>query len=531
MSIVDLHGYKELLKYYNDNKDNKNWENWLSFETVFDKPGKQGLVGLLNFKNKEGEKRKYVFKVSQYINYLVQHESVVMKGLNEIASFCPHYCKSFGTILCKVNPKIRKEGNPFEISSTSTIKKEVLLCEFIDKSYKFYNYIRAKDTIKEDILYSTVKQILLATAIAQKKKKFSHYDLHSFNIMMRRCNKDAVFLYVLDENNQFLIPTYGHYPVIIDFGFSYISDMEDGPLWASLAHTDVGFMSDRFDWVADPKLFLTTVSLEIKKKRDSKRSHKFRRIVKNIFHPLNIDWESGWDKDDKKGASDYVTEILKEYNPGSVLFDNYEHYCIDLIQSMIILPLEEQDYSKMHKSYEIFVKEWIKIENQISSSFYNLYILKGVIDSARYVRAAYTLKKSRVSAIRTFRHQIYDRIQEVAKFCKIDNLNYEKMLCSLLVFSKCVEGLLYDVVSTRMSEKNNSYKKLPLQSPEQIYGAIETNIPDNYVFNENTSIFIFNSHEENCDIYKLEEDQLKNINNIHPIMRGTFVYDLYKLQK
>ena len=62
---------------------------------------------------------------------------------------------------------------------------------------------------------------------------------------------------------QHYIPTNGHYPVIIDFGFSYINDMKDGPLWPSMAHTCVGFMSDRFDWVADPKLFLVTVSGEI----------------------------------------------------------------------------------------------------------------------------------------------------------------------------------------------------------------------------------------------------------------------------
>ena len=214
------------------------------------------------------------------------------------------------------------------------------------------------------------------------------------------------------------------------------------------------------------------------------------------------------------------------------MFDKYEHYCIDLMQSLIILPLEEQNYSEMHKSYEIFIKEWIKIENQISSPFYTLYILKGVMDSARYVRAAYTLKHSRVSAAKTFRHQIYNRINEVAKFCKIENLNYEKMLCSLLVFSKCLEGILYDIVSTRMAEKNKTYKKLPLQSIEQIYGAIEVNIPDNYIFNKNTSVFILNSIEENSDIiYNISEEQLKTINNINPITRGTFLYDMYKSQK
>ena len=46
------------------------------------------------------------------------------------------------------------------------------------------------------------------------------------------------------------------------------------------------FMSDRFDWVADPKLFLVTVSNEIRYKRKTKISLKLKHIVKNIFGNL-----------------------------------------------------------------------------------------------------------------------------------------------------------------------------------------------------------------------------------------------------
>ena len=522
-NLVNITNLTEILSYYNENKDN-NWQEWLSFDSVFNKPSKQGIVGLLEMKNNT----KLVFKISQYINYLTQHESIVMKGLNSLSSYCPHFCRSVGTILCQVEPKCKKQDNPFKIISKHPIKKEALLCEFIDKSCKFYNYIRS-DRISEDVLYSTVKQVLLALAIAQRKKQFSHYDLHSFNIMMKKCDKDAVFLYVLDEENQFLVPTYGHYPVIIDFGFSYINDMEDGPLWPSMAHTDIGFTSDRFDWVSDPKLFLVTVSYEIKNKKNSKKSRIFRRVVKNMFHPLNIDWDSGWDNDQEYGASDYVTEMLKDYNPGSTLFDKYEHYCIDLLQSMIILPLEQQDYSKINKSYEVFVKEWMKVETQISSPYYNLYILKGVIDAARLVRAAYTSQSTRLDAIRTFRHKFNDKVKEVADFVRLESIQYETMLCSLIVFSRCMEGVLYDVMTARMDEKTREYKKLPLQSIEQVYAAIEVNIPDIYEYNTNTTVIIFDSHQEtNITTYKIPQDNIQNINDMHPITRGTYIYDLYK---
>ena len=529
-SLDKKSSFNYILPIYDKNK-NKSWNEWLEFDTLFDKPGKQGYVGLFSLKNKNKKNKKVVFKISQNINYLIYHESIIMKGLNDLSPYCPHFCKMFGTILCDVEPRIRKEeqNNPFNINSKYPIKKEVLLTEYISDSYKLYNYIRAsEDKISEKILYSLIKQVLLAIAIAQKKKKFTHYDLHSFNIMIKRCDPDTVFIYVLDEENQFAVPTYGHYPIIIDFGFSYISDMDDGPLWSSMAHTDVGFMSDRFDWVADPKLFLVTISGEIKEKRKTKESHKLRRIVRNIFHPLTIDWDSGWDTENELGASDYVTNFLENYNKCSTIFEDYEHFCIDILQSLVILPLESQDYSQIHKAYETFVQEFYKIESQISSSYYNLYILKGIVDSARYIRAAYMCKDTRKDSLQTFKRRINDRVNEVAKFCKTDKIHIEKMLCSLLLLGRCTEGLLYDVVTTRVNEKQKEYNKLPLQSIEEIYGAIEANIETEYEFNEKTKIMIFDSYNEHFSTYNLPPGYNEKINELHPITRGTWIYDLYR---
>lgn len=524
--LNEISYYSELVTYYEENKD-KPWKEWLTFERTFEKPGKQGLVGLFRLKNKKGKKLYYVFKISQYINYLVQHENTVIKGLTEISAYCPHFCKSIGYIVCEVDPKHRKSGNPFNNGSKYAIEKEVLLTEFIDKSCKFYNYIRSSK-IEEDVLYSTIKQVLMGLAIAQKKKRFTHYDLHSFNVMMKKCNQDVVFLYVLDESNQFCVPTYGHYPVVIDFGFSYIEDMEDNPLWTSLAHTDVGFMSDRFDWVADPKLFLVTVSDEIKLKRNTKKSKRLRRIVKNLFFSLNIDWEAGWDKDQEQGAVDNIMSKLEDTNNFSELFEEYDHYCMDILQSLIILPLEEQNHSNIEKAYTTWLNEWVKIENEISSHFYNLYILKGVIDAAREVRPDYIHSSTRKEAVNTFRRTIYERINKVSQFCSPKNIHFEKMLCSLLVLSRCMEGILYDIISERMEEKQKEYSNLPLKSTEQIFAAIETNIQDEYIYKEATTVIIYDSIKEETNYLKIPEEYIDLINSMHPLCRGTALYDIYK---
>lgn len=517
-------GYDQLLLHYSKNKD-KAWKDWLEFYTTFAKPGKQGLVGLLRAKDQDISD-KYVYKISQYINYLVQHESCIMEGLNEIIPYCPHFCKGIGTFQSEINPKCRREGNPFNIEGIK-VMKEVLLCEHINNSTKFYNYIRATDKVSEEVLYSTIKQVLLATAFAQRSHRFTHYDLHSNNIMMRKCNKDVVFLYVLDKDNQFCVPTLGSFPVIIDFGFSYIKGLDDGPLWPSMGHTHVGFTSHEFDPFADPKLFLVTVSGEIKEKHGTKKAKRLRRIVRNIFDPLQIDWLNGWDKG-KKSAGDCVMELLSDYNQVSTLFKDYEHHCVDIIQSLVILPLQEQDYSSIHISYTAFLKEWVKIENQISSSYFNLYILKGIVDAARMVGAAYRDRTTREGAVVDFQRAVGERINSVVKFCRTNKLQFEVMLCSLLVLARGMEGIMYDVVFALRSKKEKQYSRLPLKSVEQIYAAVEANIEDKYVYSKDTTVVVLDSLNCTTDLYEISEETSKILNSLHPIARGTYVYDLYK---
>ena len=74
------------------------------------------------------------------------------------------------------------------------------------------------------------------------------------------------------------------------------------------------------------------------------------------------------------------------------------------------------------------------------------------------------------------------------------NIHYEKLLCSLYVFSRSLEGFLYDTMNNITKIKDKEYARLPLKSIDQIYGVITTNLPDEYVYrllvyNKDDSIF------------------------------------------
>jgi len=525
-SLNEESGFNRLASYYQKNKD-RPWTEWLEVQRIFPRPGKQGLVGLMVAK--EDKSLVYVFKISQYINYLVQHELTVMNSLNEIASYCPNFCRSVGAVIGHVDPNKRKGGNPFECESKYRIEKEILLAEYLDKSYKFYNYICSKK-ITEDLLFSTVKQVLLGIAIAQKEKRFTHYDLHSNNIMMKKCSRDLVFLYVIDENNQFCVATRGAYPVIIDYGFSYTGDMNGEPLWPTLNHTDVGFLSDRFDPIADPKLFLVTVADEIHEAKKSKKSRQLRNITKNIYNTLPIDWDSGWDNDIDKCATDHVIKKLAKYGKVSLLFRDHEYYCFDLVQSLIVMPLEKQNINGIEVSFLAFLKEFTKIEKEIGTPFYCLYILKGIVDAARIVRADYMVPATRDHAVGYFRHAILERINSIASYCRPKDIHYEKMLCGLYCFSKGLEGLLFQAMEERVADKKIMYKKVPLQTPEEIVAAIDINIPDDYEFNERTTVLVIDNIKKSCYPLELTDEEKIDLNSYESISRGSEMYKILQTQ-
>lgn len=523
--VLDLNkesGFDDLIDYYNRHK-HKEWNKWLTVDQIFPRPGKQGLVGLMKSKNGI----TYVFKLSQYINYLVQHELTVMKALNTLGPFCPHFCKGIGGILADVDSRIRKNGNPFKVKTKYPIEKEVLLMEYLPKSTKLYNYIRS-DKISDNIIHSTIKQTLLAISLAQREKNFTHYDLHSNNIMMKKCSRNLVFLYVLDEQNQYCVPTHGHYPVIIDYGFSYANTLEDGPLWPSMGHTDIGFTSDRFDPIADPKLFLVTVSGEMVEKRPTKTNRKLVNMVKNIFNPLKIDWQSGWDDIKEIPASDYVLRLLSDYNEESELFNNYDHFCIDILQSLIVLPLQKQNYKSIDTTYKAFLKEFIKIEKELGNSFYCMYVLKGIVDTAREIRAEYENLSTRKEAVAYFQRSVFEIIDSVSKFCSLKNIHYERLLCALYCLSRNIEGVLYNVMISRINKKEREYRKLPVKSVEKMYAIMEVNIPDSYTFNENTVIMVMDAVNKRCDRLILNDKETEQINELNTLCRGTTLYEMLK---
>ncbi|MCH9716186.1 MAG: hypothetical protein K0U52_03775, partial [Gammaproteobacteria bacterium] len=235
-------------------------------------------------------------------------------------------------------------------------------------------------------------------------------------------------------------------PKIIDYGFSYVDNIDNGPMYQSLAHTNVGFITCKSDPFTDAKLFLASFSSHAVRYRRSRSVLNLRKFVIEIFGKLNVDLDCGWDQNDEESIADKSLICLEPSNKKkdgvlSELFDRYDHYAIDLIGSLVLLPLntdnpDEANIAGMKKSFRIFLKEFSKIEDQILSSFARIQVLKIIIDEARSVMPLYYNKNTQETAWCTFKSGVCKKIDQVATMVNLSKIDFERMLCSLVLFSR-----------------------------------------------------------------------------------------------
>ena len=493
--------------------------------------GKQGVTGLIRSNG-----TMYVYKISQYMNYLTNHEFLVLTGLNEIINTCPHFCKVISHKRLPIHPRFCLSGqDPFELSETS-ILLDVLFMEYIPDSIPLYDLI-SNASIPMTHILSCIKQVMMALVIAQKQKSFVHYDLHACNILMKDCRVDDVYIYVIDSENVFYIPTHGYNPIIIDHGFSYSKDLNGNPSYISLAYTDAGYMSPACDFMADPKVFLISVSEDLQVFRPQRESvKKFRKIVKNIFSPLPVDWKSGWDKTNKKVLPliDYIFQVILKRNETSPLFIKYPHICLDILQSLIQLPLvakiKKGSLDDLKVAYRAMVAEFSLIEKECGNTYYSLYIFRRMIDIARPLLPAYTNVLTRSQTIEWFKNELFTVISKIVKYCMLAEVNFERLLCSILSFGQQLEFQLCHMVEVLMKQKAKSYLQMKVQKLEHMYACIDTNFKDTYKINYRTQAHIFDittNTRSLVDFSNCDESIITALNNLPQYSKGHYIYSLF----
>jgi hypothetical protein len=157
-----------------------------------------------------------------------------------------------------------------------------------------------------------------------------------------------------------------------------------------------------------------------------------------------------------------------------------------------------------------------------------LSILKSIVNTAMQVRMLYFEDESRAISVQKFKEAVYESIASMSKFCRPKNINFELMLGSLLMLSSNIEGLFYEISNKIEQNKSELYSRLMFSSVEQIFACIDVIFQDDFVFKNSTEIIVFDSIKETTQKFNLSIEQTDCINNLSNLVKGTYIYDLYK---
>ena len=211
--------FTSILKYFNENKKDKSL-SWLEFSKCFTEEKNVGKLFISSITN-----LPVVYKIPQFMDHSNKREEIIMKKLNEMYDYCPHFCRIYDSIDHSINVDYSMNKNPFKVTQKYPIVCQTNIMEYISGP-SIYDYLE-KNGFKIRTVLSFIKQILIALSIAQTNENFTHYDLHHSNVLVKSCDKDDVHLYVLDDVNQICIPTFGRIPIMVDFEYSHIKNLDN----------------------------------------------------------------------------------------------------------------------------------------------------------------------------------------------------------------------------------------------------------------------------------------------------------------
>lgn len=282
------------------------------FIKTFETNGIQGIVGLVEHRDTSTQ---MVFKLSVEIDRTIEHENAVTLELNKLRNFCPNFVGNLGCVELPISRTFIYENTPEDSDYESEGSDEsddesdehneeyeecklfmddkeylptsVLFLEYVSP-HSFYDISKYAD---KSLINSLILGILCGLSTAQKHCKFTHYDLHIDNILIKECEPEAIFVYRID-GEVFAIPTYGFFPVIIDMGMSYCESLKGDTMKTTVEHYKKGLQATVFDKLNDMHHFLLSALNKVE--YDEEEFYYLSTKMLYFFKNLPVLRKKGW---------------------------------------------------------------------------------------------------------------------------------------------------------------------------------------------------------------------------------------------
>lgn len=510
----------------------KTMREFFDYVCKFGTDSVQGTAGLISTKDIKDSK-KIVFKVSNCIDFSIEHESNVLDKLNEISKYCPHFMFKYAEINLPISGSFftkpdKKDG--ILKDSTTLSMTPVLFTEYLSK-YTFYHAIKSYD---KNVICSQLLQIFSALKFAQEKANLTHYDLHMDNILMRFCDTNDLNLYLFSDKEQdcLLVPTYGLVPVIIDMGSSHVKGQTR--MLTSSDNYEDGLQSTSYDRLADVHhLLLSTFScLE-------KYDPVFERMMFKIammFYPTPLWKERGW-----KNLKYNLTRITKytirrhskivnvDESIQKSVFDELFNDILSVLNGAISLPFKKQEIDenfekKLTKKFEEFFLVFCKIIefDSVKCDPDAIFILKEIVNACFSLRGCSDIMK-RQQIINAMKNQVTTVLKET-EFRKIRLNDIIQSIDELSIML----GSYYSYFEEQHNEIINAcYKECP-QSLDEIMTFFRQSIPCEFKLTANTNVCIYDKQHKTYCKKKLNlfDEDLETFNKLNLKEKGIFIRKL-----
>jgi len=256
-------------------------------------------------------------------NREIAHEYIVASyGTNMLRGIVPNFAYTFGTFDCST-PVIGTFGDVLSWCMYDSPTR-YLVSENITPSISVADLSRQCTT---DEFLEMYLQVLYALRTAYKKIRFTHYDLHAGNVLLRSIDADRFAIpYQLEDNSQGYLIT-DKIATLIDFGSSYIE--HDGRSYGNHTLTPFGVLPDQpFPLYDAYKLLL--MSLSVMKNSSNPTFDTISQIV-GYFNDENIniildDQESSYyalsvEANEILSLDGLIAYIRKLFNPSFITKD------------------------------------------------------------------------------------------------------------------------------------------------------------------------------------------------------------------
>lgn len=469
----------------------------------------------------------FIWKVCESWDYTIFAEYNIMKRLEEMFEWNPHFVRAYKMVELPVHPSFSHEPKkfiPFNVKNKNEenqnvrrmCKNQFLLMEELCDHLSVYDYFYMVNDRKDgnkvnDILCSIIMQTLISNYNANKYCDFTHYDFHTSNILMEETD-DNYRLYISDGFTQF-VKTYGLTIVAIDTGYSYAdvlnntSDDTNNTIDTCITNFHRGYTPICSNINHDFRTFLLNVAWDYPKDSPETKNMKTKinDVVSGWYKNKHIDMKTGWlkiNRDKIFVLKSYINDLTKLCSKKSILYD-YSVQCFDVLSHLLRLPFKQNSEKinmKIHsEKFSNLYNAFIKIENKCgTSSTFKKFIWKSVVHIYKISDINNFSEK-----LRMFLHE-YDIV--------VNNFNFTILFNAFEEYIPLYEHAV--IKSYHDIEKQNNIDFLKVPTPVNIIKTIETLFKPNYKLQKHDVIIVYDAIKQRKSIIEVSVDELDMFNSL-----------------